>query len=352
VERCYVPWPHSSGGQVSLGDAVTLEIGYKKAVSPSLEKCIYYFFPSGDAAFFLVTNLVDADDLFMATDLLPSFSLDGGRSFFEDAYDYRSNGADTCYFDIISDFSQGEDKNEASTPTESASEGAPHVPCLHETVPGPMTDGSRTISRQASNSPPPLRSKRCRDTLSKAELLENDSDKRMCLRGPVSPNDHDGHDLAVAVIAMTNESASNNDLPGAYSDAGLSRETTGDAALGGSATEGPWLADSDALPPTESATGDGSSKEAALVISDAESESADSESADSESADSESADTESEQEWEVRTILDEKVVDGEPCLLVDWMPTWMRESELDGCRESINTFREKRLHQTEDRRFG
>jgi hypothetical protein len=229
----------------------------------------FHSFPSCDAAFCLVINLVEAGDLFMAMDLLPSlFSLDAYRSFFDDAYDYRSNGADDCALDIISEFFEGENYNEASPPTESANEGA------HETaVPGPMTDGSGVSPREASDSPPPLRSKRLHDALSEAEQLDDDSNKRTCLRGPVSPKDHNGHDPAVAVTAMTNESASDNDLPGAYSDATLPSEATHDAALGRSATEGPWLADYDAhydaQTSTENAAGDGN-KEAALVISDAE----------------------------------------------------------------------------------
>jgi hypothetical protein len=166
--------------------------------------------------------------------------------------------------DIISEFFEGEYYNEASLPTESANEG------VHKTaVPGPMTDGSGVSPREASDSLLPLRSKRLHDILSEAEQLDDDSNKRTCLRGPVSPKDHNGHDPAVAVTAMTNESASDNDLPGVYSDTTLPSETTDDAALGRSATEKPWLADYDAQTLTENAAGDGN-KEAALVISDAE----------------------------------------------------------------------------------
>ena len=64
------------------------------------------------------------------------------------------------------------------------------------------------------------------------------------------------------------------------------------------------------------------------------------------SADPESTDSESEPEWEIRNIMDEKVENGELHLLVDWEPTWMLESELDGSRELIDMFREENRHQS------
>ena len=67
-------------------------------------------------------------------------------------------------------------------------------------------------------------------------------------------------------------------------------------------------------------------------------------SADPESTDSGSTDSESEQEWEVRKIIGRRVQNGEPHFLVDWAPTWMPESELDGSRELIDMFREENRH--------
>jgi hypothetical protein len=74
--------------------------------------------------------------------------------------------------------------------------------------------------------------------------------------------------------------------------------------------------------------------------------SAEPESIDSESTDSESTDSESDPEWEVRDIIDGKVENGESHFLVDWKPTWMAESELDGARELIEIFREQHRHMT------
>lgn len=59
----------------------------------------------------------------------------------------------------------------------------------------------------------------------------------------------------------------------------------------------------------------------------------------SECGGTECTDSEAEQEWDVRTILDEKVSEGQPCFLVDWKPTWVTQSKLGGCRELIDTFR-------------
>jgi hypothetical protein len=64
------------------------------------------------------------------------------------------------------------------------------------------------------------------------------------------------------------------------------------------------------------------------------------------SADPESTDSESEQEWEVRKIMGRRVQNGEPHFLVDWAPTWMPESELDGSRELIDMLREENRHQS------
>ena len=69
-------------------------------------------------------------------------------------------------------------------------------------------------------------------------------------------------------------------------------------------------------------------------------------SADPESTDSGSTDSESEPEWEVRRIIGREVQNGEPHFLVDWAPTWMPESELDGSRELIDMFRGQNRHQS------
>ena len=69
-------------------------------------------------------------------------------------------------------------------------------------------------------------------------------------------------------------------------------------------------------------------------------------SADPESTDSGSTDSESEPEWEVRKITGRKLQNGEPYYLVDWAPTWEPESELDGCRQSIDMFGEENRHQS------
>jgi hypothetical protein len=57
-----------------------------------------------------------------------------------------------------------------------------------------------------------------------------------------------------------------------------------------------------------------------------------------------SADPESEPEWEVRKIIGTRVQNDESHFLVDWAPTWMPESELDGSRELIDMFREENRH--------
>lgn len=43
-------------------------------------------------------------------------------------------------------------------------------------------------------------------------------------------------------------------------------------------------------------------------------------------------------EWEIRNILGQKMVGSEVYYHVDWEPTWMSESELDGARELIDKF--------------
>jgi hypothetical protein len=72
------------------------------------------------------------------------------------------------------------------------------------------------------------------------------------------------------------------------------------------------------------------------------------------SADSESTDIEGPRgvlapelkEWEVRNVIDGKVKNGKSYFLVDWAPTWMPESELDGSRELIDIFTEQRRHKS------
>jgi hypothetical protein len=44
------------------------------------------------------------------------------------------------------------------------------------------------------------------------------------------------------------------------------------------------------------------------------------------------------EEWEIRTIVGRKTVGGEVQYLVEWEPTWMRESDLTGARELIDEF--------------
>jgi len=48
--------------------------------------------------------------------------------------------------------------------------------------------------------------------------------------------------------------------------------------------------------------------------------------------------TDSDQDWEIRNIIDRKVVDGEVHYWVDWEPTWMPKSELYGAKESVDGF--------------
>ena len=49
----------------------------------------------------------------------------------------------------------------------------------------------------------------------------------------------------------------------------------------------------------------------------------------------------SSMQWEVRNIMDEKVENGKSRFLVDWVPTWEPESDLDGSRKLICKFRKQ-----------
>jgi hypothetical protein len=48
--------------------------------------------------------------------------------------------------------------------------------------------------------------------------------------------------------------------------------------------------------------------------------------------------TDPDRDWEIRNIIGWKVVDGEVHYWVDWEPSWMPESELDGAKELVDGF--------------
>ncbi|RFU24059.1 hypothetical protein B7463_g12280, partial [Scytalidium lignicola] len=56
------------------------------------------------------------------------------------------------------------------------------------------------------------------------------------------------------------------------------------------------------------------------------------------SSESEATAADLDREWEIRGIVNQKAVDGEDYFLVNWEPTWMPASELDGARELVDEF--------------